>query len=130
MFVRDDVRAILCARGGYGSNYLLSKLDPQKIVPHPKIFIGYSDITSLLTCFADAAGMVTFHGPMVTKDFANPDGADLASWEAAVGGLSPLNLDLAPSTETLAEGQPEGILYDRRLYKIAATPGSPHKIST
>src|SRR5438270_5867634 len=54
MFQRDDVRAILCARGGYGSNYLLNALDPQKIVSNPKIFVGYSDITTLLTCFADS----------------------------------------------------------------------------
>src|SRR4029077_5609620 len=42
MFVRDDVRAIVCARGGYGSNYLLKLLDFEKIKAHPKIFVGYS----------------------------------------------------------------------------------------
>src|ERR1700726_330020 len=42
MFVRDDVRAIMCARGGYGSNYLLNTLDLGKIKAHPKIFVGYS----------------------------------------------------------------------------------------
>ena len=130
MFVRDDVRAILCARGGYGSNYLLSKLDPQKIVPHPKIFVGYSDITTLLTCFADAAGMVAFHGPMVTKDFANPDGVDLASWEAAVGGLSHWKLDLGAGVEALAGGQAEGILYGGCLSMLAASLGTPHEIRT
>jgi muramoyltetrapeptide carboxypeptidase len=109
---------------------LLSKLDPQKIVPHPKIFMGYSDITSLLTCFADAAGMVTFHGPMVTKDFANPDGVDLASWEAAVGGLSHWKLDLGPGVEALAEGQAEGILYGGCLSMLAASLGTPHEIRT
>ena len=40
MFVRDDVRAIVCARGGYGSNYLLPALDLEKIKAHPKIFVG------------------------------------------------------------------------------------------
>src|ERR1051325_5447343 len=43
MFVRDDVRAILCARGGYGANYLLPALDLAQIKSHPKIFCGYSD---------------------------------------------------------------------------------------
>jgi muramoyltetrapeptide carboxypeptidase len=66
MFERDDVRAVICARGGYGSNYLLNALDLPKIARHPKIFVGYSDITTLLTYFADAGGFVTFHGPMVT----------------------------------------------------------------
>ena len=88
MFTRDDVRAIVCARGGYGANYLLGELDPAKIAGHPKIFVGYSDITTLLTCFCDAARFVAFHGPMVTKDFAHGDGVDLASWQAALTGLA------------------------------------------
>src|SRR5258708_26691786 len=56
MFVRDDVRAIVCARGGYGANYLLKELDLEKIKAHPKIFVGYSDINTLLTYFTDTAG--------------------------------------------------------------------------
>src|ERR1700692_3829860 len=64
MFVRDEVRAIVCARGGYGANYLLRELDLEKIKKHPKIFVGYSDITTLLTHFVDAAGLVTFHRAM------------------------------------------------------------------
>src|SRR6202166_1084938 len=58
MFVRDEVRAIVCARGGYGSNYLLPMLDLEKIKKHPKIFVGYSDLTCLLTYFANTARMV------------------------------------------------------------------------
>src|ERR1700690_2548453 len=86
MFVRDDIRAIVCARGGYGSNYLLPALDLTKIAAHPKIFVGYSDITTLLTWFADKANLVTFHGPMVAKDFAVTDGVDLESWQNALSG--------------------------------------------
>src|ERR1700738_1152097 len=72
MFARDDLRAIVCARGGYGSNYLLPALDTktidlEKIAKHPKILVGYSDLTTLLTWFSDAASFVTFHGPMVAK---------------------------------------------------------------
>src|SRR5208283_3281283 len=87
MFVRDDIHAILCARGGYGSNYLPLILDPAKIVAHPKILVGYSDITTLLCCIADAANFVTFHGPMVAKDFAVNDGVDLESLQNAVSGV-------------------------------------------
>jgi muramoyltetrapeptide carboxypeptidase len=71
MFARDDIRAIICARGGYGSNYLPPMLDPNKIVAHPKILVGYSDSTTLLCCMADSANFVTFHGPMVAKDFTS-----------------------------------------------------------
>src|SRR6266481_1852911 len=38
MFARQDVRAIICARGGYGANYLLEELDLEKIKSHSKIF--------------------------------------------------------------------------------------------
>lgn len=132
MFVRDDVKAILCARGGYGANYLLKALDPQKIIPHPKIFVGYSDITTLLTCFADSAGLVTFHGPMVTKDFAHPDGVDLASWEAAVGGLSEWTLDFSKDSgvKALVEGGGEGIFYGGCLSMLVASLGTAHEIRT
>src|SRR5580704_15308362 len=65
MFTRDEVRAIVCARGGYGANYLLDTLNLEKIASYPKIFIGYSDVTTLLTYILDPARVVTFHGPMV-----------------------------------------------------------------
>jgi muramoyltetrapeptide carboxypeptidase len=132
MFVREEVRAIVCARGGYGANYLLGKLDPQKIVLHPKIFVGYSDITTLLTCFLDSAGFVTFHGPMVTKDFAHADGVELASWEAALTGISEWAIDLAPGSgvKPLVEGQAEGSLYGGCLSMLVASLGTPHDIRT
>jgi len=93
MFMRDDVRAILCARGGYGSNYLLSGLDLGEIAAHPKILVGYSDLSTLLTYITDSTGLVTFHGPMVTKDFAVADGVDIRAWQAALTGLSEWHLD-------------------------------------
>ena len=132
MFVREDVRAILCARGGYGANYLLSKLDPGKIVAHPKIFVGYSDITTLLTCFADSAGFVTFHGPMVSKDFTLPDGIDLVSWEAATSGLAGWEVGSEPGSgvKGLIDGAAEGILYGGCLSLLVAALGTPHDIRT
>ena len=84
MFEREKVRAIVCARGGYGANYLLEGIDVQKIKGNPKIFVGYSDITTLLTYFLDASGLVTFHGAMAAKDWTHEDGVDLASWHAAL----------------------------------------------
>jgi muramoyltetrapeptide carboxypeptidase len=132
MFTNPEVRAILCARGGYGANYLLTRLDPAKIVNNPKIFVGYSDVTTLLTCFADSAGFVTFHGPMVTKDFALPDGVDLSSWGAALGGLA--EWDVGPTAESglagLVSGSAEGVLYGGCLSLLVATLGTPHEIRT
>src|SRR5712691_1212688 len=132
MFLRDEVRAIVCARGGYGSNCLLGALDLQKIASHPKIFVGYSDNTTLLTYFADAAGFVTFHGPMITKDFTRKDGVDLTSWESVLTGLSQWTLDLGADSgvKPLVEGSAEGILYGGCLSMLAASLGTAYEIRT
>ncbi len=130
MFIRDEVRAIICARGGYGSNYLLDILDLNKIKARPKIFVGYSDLTSLLTYFADSAGMITFHGPMVAKDFAHADGVDPGSWERALNGSSEWALDLDSDVKSLVEGSAEGILYGGCLSILVASLGTPFEIRT
>jgi muramoyltetrapeptide carboxypeptidase len=130
MFVRDDVRAIICARGGYGSNYLPPLLDMETIKKHPKIFVGYSDLTCLLTYFADAAGMVTFHGPMITKDFGRIDGVDLNSWKNALSGTSQWTVDVNPEVKALVEGSAEGILYGGCLSIMVASLGTPYEIQT
>jgi muramoyltetrapeptide carboxypeptidase len=132
MFERDEVRAILCARGGYGANYLLPQLDVHKLAAHPKILVGYSDITTLLTYLADAAGFVTFHGPMVTKDFVHPGGVDVASWQAAIGGRSAWTIELGPESgvKALAAGSADGILYGGCLSMLVASLGTPYEIQT
>ena len=130
MFVRDDIRAIICARGGYGSNYLPLTLDPMKIISHPKILVGYSDITTLLCCVADSANFVTFHGPMVTKDFAVAGGVDLDSWQNAVGGAAEWRIAEGSGAKPLLPGQAEGILYGGCLSMLAASLGTEHEIQT
>src|SRR5579864_141701 len=132
MFVRDDVKAILCARGGYGSNYLLRRLDLRAIAAKPKIFVGYSDLTSLLTYICDAAPMVTFHGPMVAKDFARPDGVDLASWQAPMEGRANWALDFGAGSgvKSLAQGSAQGLLYGGCLSMQAESLGTPYEIQT
>jgi muramoyltetrapeptide carboxypeptidase len=131
MFERDEVRAIICARGGYGCNYLLRELDLEKIRAHPKIFMGYSDVTTLLTWFGDQANLVTFHGPMLTKDFANGM-VDLATWSAATGGKSQWEIGAAPaySVVPLVRGSANGILYGGCLSMLVASLGTEYAIRT
>lgn len=130
MFERDDVRGILCARGGYGASYLLENLDLKRIRKHPKIFVGYSDVTSLLTYFADAANFVVFHGPMVAKDWAHQDGVDLPSWQHALSSSSPWDVPFEGSDGGLVDGEAEGILYGGCLSLLAASLGTPYEIKT
>jgi muramoyltetrapeptide carboxypeptidase len=135
MFVRDDIRAIVCARGGYGSNYLLPALDSKtidlkKIAVHPKIFVGYSDLTTLLTSFADSANFVTFHGPMVAKDFAVADGVDLTSWQRAVSGAAEWEIGEGSGAKPLVAGEADGTLYGGCLSILVAALGTPYDIRT
>jgi muramoyltetrapeptide carboxypeptidase len=132
MFTRDDVHAIICARGGYGANYLPAVLNREKIARHPKIFCGYSDITTLLIFLSDTLGFVTFHAPMASKDFNHPDGVDLASWEAALTGHVQWELSLGADSGAapLVEGSAEGILYGGCLPMLTASLGTPGEIQT
>lgn len=130
MFIRDDIRAIVCARGGYGSNYLPPILDPAKIVAHPKILVGYSDITTLTCCITDSANFVTFHGPMVAKDFAVADGVDMPSWQNAQCGATEWEIGEGSGARPMVEGTAEGILYGGCLSMLVASLGTPHEIRT
>jgi muramoyltetrapeptide carboxypeptidase len=71
MFRKKDVKAIFCARGGYGTPRLLDKIDYSLIKRNPKILVGYSDITALQMAIMKKTGLVTFAGPMLSMDFQN-----------------------------------------------------------
>lgn len=69
MFSDKSVDMILCTRGGYGSMRLLPLIDFNIIKENPKIFAGFSDITTLLNNIYDKCHMITFHSPMCTSTF-------------------------------------------------------------
>lgn len=127
MLERDDITALICARGGYGANYLLERLDFDIFRQHPKTIVGYSDNTSLLTAIHDRTGLVTFHGPMVSKDFAVQDGVELSSWQNAVGGAASWNIP-TDGVQALKEGRAQGTLYGGCLSMLAASLGTPFEI--
>jgi len=68
-FRDDDIRAVLCARGGYGSGRLLDIEDPDTF--RDKIFVGYSDVTNLLCHLGKHSGLIPFHGPMAADLIRN-----------------------------------------------------------
>jgi muramoyltetrapeptide carboxypeptidase len=69
MFTDKKVKAIFCLRGGYGASRLLDKIDYKLLKAHPKIFVGYSDISALHLSIFNKTGLITFAGPMVGIDF-------------------------------------------------------------
>lgn len=132
MFREPEVKAIICARGGYGSNHLLPHLNLGLIARNPKILCGYSDLTTLLTHFHDTTGLVGFHGPMLTKDFSRPDGVDFASFSSASMGQQQWRVTSSdsPGLEPIAKGTAEGKLYGGCLSLLVATLGTPYEIQT
>ncbi|MBZ5531838.1 MAG: LD-carboxypeptidase [Acidobacteriia bacterium] len=128
LLVRDDIAALICVRGGYGSNYLLDKLNFGLFAKHPKILLGCSDVTSLLTAITDRTGLVTFHGPMLAKDIA--DGTfDNVSWNNCLQGASSWTVP-GSGVEVLQPGNALGRLYGGCLSMVAASLGTPFEVQT
>jgi len=125
---RDDIAALICVRGGYGSNYLLPQRDFDLMARRPKILVGCSDVTTLLTAIHDRTGLVGFHGPMVAKDIA--DGSfDLLSWNSSLTGIAAWDVP-ANGVEVLRQGTARGKLYGGCLSMLAASLGTPFEVET
>lgn len=80
LFEHKEVKAIFCARGGYGTPRLLSLLNYRLIARNPKIFVGYSDITALQLALWKRCRLVTFHGPMLAVEFAGETDPLMEEW--------------------------------------------------
>jgi muramoyltetrapeptide carboxypeptidase len=128
-FADDETRMVMCLRGGYGSNYLLDGLDLDLIRQHPKPFFAYSDLTGIQLYLLDRLGLPAFHGPMVAADFANEDGVDLASFNAALAG-SPYSVGAAEGLRVLKSGTARGMLYGGCLSILVSLLGTPWEPAT
>lgn len=125
-FVDPQVNAIIAARGGYGAGRLLPLLDLDVVRQHPKIFIGHSDLTFLLSHFVQRAELVTFHGPMVCGLVAETDGAQqfvaLLSGDRSMWKMS--------ARDIIQPGTAEGILTGGCLSVVTAMLGTPYEVET
>lgn len=127
----DEVRAILTARGGYGSMRLLPLLEtlPQDL--SPKILMGYSDITSLLMFAQQRWGWVTFQGPVVAKDIgARMAAPGEASLLRSLGDPRPLGALQPEGLAALHPGRAEGRLVGGCLSLIVCSLGTPYQLDT
>ncbi len=128
-FERKDIAAIFCARGGFGSVQLLPLLDVEVIRRHPKIFVGYSDVSILLNWLLQRCGMVTFHGPMVAMEVARGLEGRSADffWGTLMGEKRQWRLELG---EAIRPGVAEAEMVGGCLSTIITTLGTPHEIQT
>jgi muramoyltetrapeptide carboxypeptidase len=128
-FERRDISAIFCARGGFGSIQLVPYLDAAAIRLHPKIFVGYSDVSILLNWLVQKCDMVTFHGPMVAMDFAR--GLDKRSAEFFWGTLLGENRRWELKAQwTVRPGLAEAEMMGGCLSMLVTTLGTPYEIET
>lgn len=127
-FADPEVDAVLCLRGGYGCARLLDRIDAELLLRHPKLLIGYSDISSLHG-LRDRLGLVGLHAPMPASDLLHPDAA--ADAEALFGllqrGLKPGDV-IAPTCapHPLSQGKTaSGRLIGGNLAVFTALLGTP-----
>ena len=137
MFRDPDVKAVFCIRGGYGSSQLLDAIDYDLIRRNPKVFLGYSDITSLHLAIHQRAGLVTFHGPVVLSEFTEytQEAFRKVLFEPRPAGRltnPPERNTLRPRhpIRTIRPGKARGPLTGGNLSLIAATMGTPFEIDT
>ncbi|WP_077038068.1 LD-carboxypeptidase [Pelomonas sp. KK5] len=127
-FADPEVDALLCLRGGYGCHRLLHRLDTALIRRHPKLLIGYSDITALHGVL-DTLGLPALHAPMPTSDLLHPlAGPDTETLFGLLkSGIGRGDL-IAPASEPheLSRGDSaEGRLIGGNLAVFAALAGTP-----
>jgi muramoyltetrapeptide carboxypeptidase len=128
-FESADVNAIFCARGGFGSAQLLPYLLRSNFCPAPKIFAGYSDITTLLNWLNRQFGMVTFHAPMVAMELAHGlnGRSEEAFWSLLTGEKTDWRVELG---EVIRPGKAEGEMMGGCLSVVVTTLGTPYEIDT
>jgi len=122
-FLDSNIKAILCARGGYGCIRLINKIDYNLIKNNPKIFCGYSDITALSLMFLKKAGLITFSSPMPKGDF-QPDELDEFTASNFWNALNNVNLSItAPNIKTYKNGDAQGIIWGGNLATVCSLCG-------
>lgn len=135
MFRRDDVDAIFVTQGGYGSAQLIDRIDYDVIRGNPKIFTGFSDLTSLHLAIGRFAGLVTFHSPGMAR-FNDQNLTDYTKeyFFKALSAVVPIGRVPASNSKkwlhTIAPGEASGPLTGGNLTLVCASLGTPYEIDT
>lgn len=129
MFLDDEVKAIFCTGGGYASIQLLQDIDWDAIRKNPKIFMGYSDITTLLTAIHEKTGLVTFHGPLVQGLDNETKGGKFTvkSFKNAIMKGDAGNLSGFTEWKVLKPGRADGKLIGGNLNVMLSLMGTPYE---
>lgn len=132
-FSDPSIKGIFCVRGGYGSARILPLLDLETIRSHPKMFLGYSDITALHLVFNQLCGFVTFHSPLASEDYSRLDAYSLQSLKKALffsEHSGEIKNPPGERLEVLLPGKASGILTGGNLTVLQSTLGSSYEVDT
>lgn len=127
LWADPEVKALLAARGGYGSLRIASSLDMDLMRSQPKILIGFSDVTVLITAILKHAGLVTFHGPTLST-LATSDRETVTTFFNTITGRPPEQIK-AEGLEVLVPGQARGRLLGGNLTTLTYLMGTPYELS-
>ncbi|MBD0383224.1 S66 peptidase family protein [Paenibacillus sedimenti] len=130
MFADPDIKAIICARGGYGTGRIADRLDYELIRANPKIFWGYSDITFLHSAIGQCAGLVTFHGPMLIDLGKDVHPLTVQNYETLIRPSVLCYMEEISPLQTLVEGEAVGALVGGNISLIASTLGTAYELDT
>ena len=130
-FLDDDIDALFCVRGGYGSGRLLDRLDYGAVAANPKVLVGFSDTTALNLALYGRCRLVSFSGAVSDLDLARQEGpedlTESSLWQAvtSTAPLGPLPLDRA-DTAVIKPGRSRGRLVPATLVLLCSQIGTPY----
>jgi muramoyltetrapeptide carboxypeptidase len=120
-----SVAAVLCARGGYGVQRILDRLDWSAMRGvAPKVFSGYSDITALHEAFATQLGVATLHAPMIGARAFVTDGRTAELFRRTLFEPESVRTLTSPTAHTLVPGMARGVTVGGCLGMLAAELGT------
>ncbi len=125
MFADSRIRAIWCARGGYGSLRILSLIDYEAVKSNPKGFIGCSDVSAILNAFYFKCGLATFHGPMVVS-LGEADDVTQNTLSALLSSKGEFILR-PKNPHVIHPGAASGVVSGGNLTTLCHLVGTPHQ---
>ena len=123
LFEDPEIQGIICARGGFGSLRILPLVDFDAIRKNPKVFMGFSDITALLTSITTRSGLVSFHGPVVTS-LAGASDMTSNTLFSAISSDRPLEVQPAHGA-VIQAGRAQGAVTGGNLATLGHLLGTP-----
>jgi muramoyltetrapeptide carboxypeptidase len=153
-FLRDDmIDAVMAFVGGYAAVQLIEDLDYELVTRHPKLLIGYSDLTALQLAIYAKTGTPSVYGPAALPQFGESGGVDPYTWatfKAIVSGTPaplpvhgteeftfehlewdvaderPRSAERAPTLRTVREGEVHGTLIAANLDTLLLLAGTEY----